>query len=115
MYQIKINEKEYGLEFDKNETAEDIIGMLPLKINLQPYSDIEYYGTLPQTPQYDRTAASMKVQSGTLVYCREYDALVIVCRNHQDIFREVAVGKIDGNISWMSGCRDKITAEIKEV
>lgn len=60
MYQIKINEKEYGLEFDKNETAEDILGMLPLKIKLQPYSDIEYYGTLPQTPQYYRSAVICK-------------------------------------------------------
>ena len=50
MFQILINGKAYDMEFAENKTSADIIQMLPLKLSMQAYSDIEYYAELPERP-----------------------------------------------------------------
>ena len=115
MYQIKINGEIYELILRENRTAREVVRMLPLELVMQPYSDIEYYGTLAQAPFFDEEAVTMKAEKNTLMYCREYNALVVVCRKHHDIFREIPVGEICGDVSWMSGTNGRIAAEIREV
>lgn len=115
MFQILINEKAYDMEFAENKTSADIIQMLPLKLSMQAYSDIEYYAELPERPFFDEKATVMQAKEKALMYCREYNALVVVCRNHHDIFREVPVGRIIGNPSWENKLNSRIAAEIKVV
>ena len=115
MFQILINGKAYDMELAKNKTAADVIQMLPLKLSMQEYSDIEYYAELPNRPFFDEKAAVMQANEGTLMYCREYNALVVVCRNHHDIFREVPVGRIEGSLSWFNNTMHTVSIELREV
>ena len=115
MYQIVINERQYELKLYSNDTAEDVKKMLPLNLSMQPYSNIEYYGELNELPKYDNEYASTMAKCGTLVYCLEYRALVLVCKNHKDIFREIPVGVIQGDVSWLSEYIGKVKVEIREV
>ena len=115
MFQILINGKAYDMEFAENKTSADIIQMLPLKLSMQAYSDIEYYAELPERPFFDEKATVMQAKEKALMYCREYNALVIVCRNHQDIFSEVPVGRIEGSPSWINNTMRTVSIELKEV
>lgn len=115
MFQILINGKAYDMGLAENKTSADIIQMLPLKLSMQVYSNIEYYAELPDKPFFDETATVMQAKAGALMYCREYNALVIVCRNHQDIFREVPVGRIEGSPSWFNNTMRMVSIELKEV
>lgn len=112
MYQIKTNGKTYKLSFIENKTAKDIKNMLPLKLSMQPYSDIEYYGILPRKPFFDKNVTTTQAEENTVLYCKEYNALVVVCKKHKDIFREVPVGTLSEKISWSGNI---VEAEIEEV
>lgn len=115
MYQIEVNGRAYELVLDENRTVKEIIHMMPLTISMQPYSNIEYYGTLPHMPFFDDEAATMQAEKNRLMYCREYNALVVVCKRHHDIFREIPIGTIKGDISLTFGADSRVAMEIKEV
>ena len=97
MYQIEINGSTYELEPAENRTAMEVLEMLPMRLSMRPYEDIEYYGVLTETPSFDEGATTTQAKQNALMYCRGYDALVFVCKDHHDIFREIPVGRIKGN------------------
>ena len=54
------------------------------------------------TPYYDKKDSSRNAKLNTLVYCKEYQALVLVVKEHQDIFDEIPVATIMGDVSDFS-------------
>ena len=102
MSKIVIENHEYDLQWLNNLTADDIQKMLPLDLNMQAYGAIEYFQELPITPYYDKKDSSRNAKLNTLVYCKEYHALVLVVKEHQDIFDEIPVATIMGDVSDFS-------------
>lgn len=114
MSKIHIEKNEYELKWMDNLTSKDIQNCLPLKLNMQAYSTIEYFHKLPILPYFDKEKASRNAKINTLVYCREYQALVLVVKEHQDIFDEIPVAEIIGDLSYFSELgQDKISVMIE--
>lgn len=114
-FRILIDGRDYDVELAINKTSDDIARMLPLRLFMQAYSDIEYYAELPDKPFFDEKVAITQAEKNALMYCREYNALVVVCRDHRDIFREVPVGKIIGGSSWFDSNMPTVSIELIEV
>ncbi len=114
MSRIIIENNEYELEWMNNLTSKDIQNMLPLNLNMQAYGLIEYFQTLPTQPYFDRKESTRNAKLNTLVYYREYQALVLVVKEHQDIFDEIPVANILGDVSEFSmQHRDQISVIIE--
>ena len=114
MSKIIIENCEYELKWMDNLTAKDIEKILPLKLNMRAYSTIEYFHKLPIQPYFDMKESSRNAKLNTLVYCREYQVLVLVVKEHQDIFDEIPVANIMGDISVFSRLhQDQISVTIK--
>lgn len=111
MYFININNEKYKIEFMQNKTAKEIIKILPLKLSMQPYSNIEYYGTLEDNLVFDEEYTTKVAEENMLMYCKEYNALVIVCKKHHDLFYEIPIGKIYGKVK-VALKKDIATVEI---
>ncbi|TSO25529.1 cyclophilin-like fold protein [Lactobacillus sp. LL6] len=94
MQKLIIESNSYQINLYHNQTALSLLKKLPLQINYQPFSNIEIYGQISSL-NYDETATSRSAIAGQLKYCLEYNSLVLVCQNHQDIFDEVDLGTVE--------------------
>lgn len=111
---VVINNKEYDVELNINDTSKDILSNLPLNLTMQRYAGHEYYSELPFTPKFDANRTS-NIKSGEIYYWDGWNAFVINFEDY-DIspYKVVHIGKIlDDNISeLLSNSEDKIEIKV---
>ena len=92
---IQINETEYQVKLDHNETVQDLLENLPLEMELSRYAGHEYYSSLPFTPRFDINRTS-HILAGHIYYWDGWNAFVI---NFEDCdispYKVVHIGEIE--------------------
>lgn len=73
---ITINGTPYEVLLDENVTVADIVGHLPLELEMERYADHEYYAELPFTPAFDEERTS-QIKAGHVYYWDGWNALVV--------------------------------------
>ena len=91
---VSINNKEYDVELDDNETTRDILANMPLELNLVRYAGHEYYSELPFTPKFDENRTS-NIKAGHIYYWDGWNAFVINFEDYDiDPYKVVHRGEI---------------------
>ena len=73
---ITLNETEYEVSLDQNETVKDIVSNMPLNLDMVRYADHEFYSELPFTPVFDKDRTS-EIKAGHVYYWDGWNAFVI--------------------------------------
>lgn len=92
---IIIDNKEYPVLLDNNQTVNDILKMLPLELTFVRYAEHEYYSSLPSRPSGKEEKTS-KLKAGHIYYWDGSNSFVINYANY-DIspFESVHIGEIE--------------------
>lgn len=73
---IKVNETEYEVVLDQNETVKNIVENMPLTLDMVRYAGHEFYAELPFTPAFDQERTS-EIKAGHVYYWDGWNAFVI--------------------------------------
>lgn len=73
---INFDRKSYIAELEDNATVRDILGKMPLSLNMQRYAGHEYYAELPFRPEFAAERTS-HIKAGHLYYWDGWNAFVI--------------------------------------
>lgn len=73
---IKVNETEYEVVLDHNETVKNIVENMPLTLDMVRYAGHEFYSELPFTPAFDQEGTS-EIKAGHVYYWDGWNAFVI--------------------------------------
>ena len=73
---IRLNEIEYEVTLDQNETVKDIVSNMPLNLDVVRYAGHEFYSELPFTPTFDKDRTS-EIKAGHVYYWDGWNAFVI--------------------------------------
>lgn len=72
---VIMNNKEYEVELDNNDTTNDILANMPFDLNLQRYVGNEYYGELSFKPK--NTEGNSEIKAGHIYYWDGWNAFVL--------------------------------------
>ena len=72
---VIMNNKEYEVELDNNDTTNDILANMPFDLNLQRYAGNEYYGELSFEPK--NTEGNSEIKAGHIYYWDGWNAFVL--------------------------------------
>lgn len=73
---INFDRKSYIAELEDNATVRDILGKMPLSLNMQRYAGHEYYAELSFRPEFAAERTS-HIKAGHLYYWDGWNAFVI--------------------------------------
>lgn len=113
---ITLNETEYEVSLDQNETVKDIVSNMPLNLDMVRYADHEFYSELPFTPVFDKDRIS-EIKAGHVYYWDGWNAFVI---NYIDSdispYKVVHIGEIkDKSVcNILTAGADNIQIEVNE-
>lgn len=92
---LTIDGKQYTAKLNNNQTVEDIIKMLPLRLTLQRYAAHEYYGRLAQKPSIKGVPSTSDVYAGGLYYFDGWGAFSVLYGDaHIAPFEVVHIGNV---------------------
>lgn len=72
---VIMNNKEYEVELDNNDTTNDILSNIPFDLNMQRYAGNEYYGELSFRPK--NTEGNSEIKAGHIYYWDGWNAFVL--------------------------------------
>ena len=112
---IKVNEIEYEVVLDQNETVNDIMEKMPLSLHMVRYAGHEFYSELPFVPVFAPRTTS-EIKAGHVYYWDGWNAFVI---NYVDYdispYKVVHIGEIkDKSVcDVLANGTDNIQIEVK--
>ena len=113
---VIINNKEYEVILDENDTTKDILANMPLELTLQRYAGHEYYSSLSFTPKFDTNRTS-NIKAGHIYYWDGWNAFVINFEDYDiDPYRVVHIGEIKDKsiIDLLENGEENISVKVTE-
>ena len=113
---VIINNKEYEVILDENDTTKDILANMPLELTLQRYAGHEYYSSLSFTPKFDTNRTS-NIKAGHIYYWDGWNAFVINFEDYDiDPYKVVHIGEIKDSsiIELLENGEENISVKITE-
>lgn len=90
---VIMNNKEYEVELDNNDTTNDILANMPFDLNLQRYAGNEYYGELSFKPK--NTEGNSEIKAGHIYYWDGWNAFVLNFEDRNiNPYKVVHIGEI---------------------
>ena len=112
---VIINNKEYEVILDENDTTKDILANMPLDLTLQRYAGHEYYSSLSFTPKFDTNRTS-NIKAGHIYYWDGWNAFVI---NYEDYdispYKVVHIGEIKDKsiVDYLKSADNEINVKVE--
>ena len=112
---VIMNNKEYEVELDNNDTTNDILSNVPFDLNIQRYADNEYYGELSFKPK--NTEGNSEIQAGHIYYWDGWNAFVL---NFEDRniapYKVVHIGEVKDKtiIDLLKNSEENISVKVTE-
>lgn len=111
---VIMNNKEYDVELDDNDTTKDILENMPLELTLQRYAEHEYYSSLSFTPKFDANRTS-NIKAGHIYYWDGWNAFVINFEDYDiNPYKVVHIGEIKDKsiVDLLENGEENISAKV---